>query len=220
MNPIQPPIGAWPAHVTEGPSLTVFELPVSRRRAGLNVAGKAVNFGPDGILFDVPITISVPVDATANLTGHHLRVFEYHPSSSTTPEAWTEKDMPQGFTVPDQPSILKSVTNSFSVYVAVKIANSAASQEAPDVIVGEQTLVSSNGTPAAGENVKEKCGASHFPLLVSVAVFPPLPLSVSVPPSPAPLFSPTATIPATLSSPVSSLFSLPFTQDTHTHIHT
>jgi len=64
---IELPAGAWPAHVTEGPSLTVFELPISWRRTGQDVAGKAVKFGPDGIEFDVPITISVPVDPNTDL---------------------------------------------------------------------------------------------------------------------------------------------------------
>ena len=85
------------------------------------MAGKAVNFGPDGTVFDVPVTISVPVDSHTDLTNHILRVFRYHPPSKTTPESWTEMAMPEGYEVPDRPTSIKCVTTSFSVYVAVKV---------------------------------------------------------------------------------------------------
>lgn len=151
---IELPAGAWPAHVTEGPSLTVFELPISWRRTGQDVAGKAVKFGPDGIEFDVPITISVPVDPNTDLAGYHLRVFKYHPSSGTTPESWTQKEMPDGYKVPDQPSIIKGVTKSFSVYVAVKVPDDAsqeASAAAPAPNTGDPKELVSSDTTVAGK---------------------------------------------------------------------
>ena len=93
----------------------MFELPISWKRAGQDVAGKAVNFGPDVIEFNVPVTNSVPVDSNTGLESNHLRIFKYHSSSGTTPESWTEKEMPEGNEVLDQPSIVKGVTKSFYV---------------------------------------------------------------------------------------------------------
>jgi len=143
--------GAWPAQVTEGPSFTVFELPISWRRAGQDVAGKAVKFGPDGIEFNVPITISVPVDSNTDLESHHLRIFKYRPSSGTTPESWTEKEMPEGYEVPDQPSIIKGVTKSFSIYIAVKVPDDT-SQEAGVAAPAHNA----DPNTVAGANVKVK----------------------------------------------------------------
>ena len=116
-----------------------------------------MKFGPDGIEFDVPITISVPVDPNTDLAGYHLRVFKYHPSSGTTPESWTQKEMPDGYKVPDQPSIIKGVTKSFSVYVAVKVPDDAsqeASAAAPAPNTGDPKELVSSDTTVAGENIK------------------------------------------------------------------
>ena len=140
----------------------MFELPISWRRAGQDVVGKAVKFSPDGIEFDVPITISVPVDSNTDLAGHHLRVFKYHPSSGTTSESWTEKEMPDGYKVPDQPSIIKGVTKSFSVDIAVKVPDDVlqeASAAAPAPNAGDPKELVNSDTTVAGVNVKVKHAA-------------------------------------------------------------
>ena len=110
------------------------------------MAGNAVNFGPDGTVFDVPVTISVPVHSPTDLTNHILRVFRYHPASKTTPESWTEMAMPEGYEVPDRPTSIKCVTTSFSVYVAVKVPIDTAQPEgqAPTAV----SPVATDGEPS------------------------------------------------------------------------
>jgi len=83
--------------------------------------GNAVHFGPDGIVFDTPITVSVPVYANIDLTSHELRIFRYHPQSELSPESWTEMKFPDGYQIPHDLTAIKCVTTSFSVYVAVKV---------------------------------------------------------------------------------------------------
>ena len=82
------PPGAWPANVTAGPSIAVFEIPPAARRGAAVVAGKGVNFGPDGIAFSIPVAISCPVDSGFNVIDRTLRIQKYIPRTNTTAAAW------------------------------------------------------------------------------------------------------------------------------------
>ena len=126
------PPGAWPANLTTGPSITVFEIPPAARRGAAVVAGKGVNFGPDGIEFSVPVTISCPVDSGFNANGRTLRVQKYIPQTSTTPAAWGPPlDIPDDGASPkgwkrDSAGKLMAVsalTTSFSPYAVVDLTS-------------------------------------------------------------------------------------------------
>jgi len=112
------PAGAWPAGMTEGPSITIFEIP-SSRRAG-TVAGVGVNFGPDGTQFSSPVTIACPVNANFDLGNRLLKVYRYNPASGSNPPTWTPDGglpFPAGYTVPSGVvTFVKGTTMSFSAY--------------------------------------------------------------------------------------------------------
>lgn len=75
------PAGAWPAGAP-GPTLTVFdEASLRRRRAGgaegAVLAGRAVSFGPEGVKFNKPVSISLPFDQKSDYGTRKLYVHKY-----------------------------------------------------------------------------------------------------------------------------------------------
>ena len=128
------PPGAWPSNISQGPSITVFEIPTAQRRGAPVVAGKGVNFGPEGIEFPVHVTISCPVDSGFNATGRLLRVQKYSPQTNTTAAAWSPtgglKYPDDGASPPgwkrDSVGKLKAIsalTTSFSPYAVVDLTS-------------------------------------------------------------------------------------------------
>ena len=109
------PAGAWPEDLGEGPSMTVFELPPMPEEPATDgkkpkkVAGKCINFGPEGVKFSKPVAISLPLDlSTLDLTGMMLRPHRFNPDDSS----WTEIALPEGYEVPSFPNCLANSTNS------------------------------------------------------------------------------------------------------------
>ena len=157
------PPGAWPANLTTGPSITVFEIPPAARRGAAVVAGKGVNFGPDGIAFSVPVTISCPVDSGFNANGRTLRVQKYIPQTSTTPAAWGPPlDIPDDGASPkgwkrDSAGKLMAVsalTTSFSPYAVVDLTS--AGTPAPSTPTPPQSTPQSTPNKAPVVNLPPK----------------------------------------------------------------
>lgn len=153
------PPGAWPENLQQGPSIAVFELPASRRRAG-TVAGKAVSFGPDGTQFSSPVTISCPVDSNFDAGNRQLQVHRYNPSTGTTPVSWTKLPYPDGYEVPSGAvSAVKGTTMSFSAYAVLAVdppsSMSSTSLPTPPPTTPEPST-STSSTSSSSVTVKNK----------------------------------------------------------------
>ena len=178
------PAGAWPEGLTEGPSMTVFEMPPSNDSATdkKKIAGKAINFGPEGIKFSKPVTLSLPLDLSGlDLGGLQLRPHRYNPEDGS----WTMIPFPDGYEPPAiggvcnasnsssssssnasnasacsgaaAPSIIKGATMSFSAYAALGVP-----PEAPAGVIG--------GTGTIEEPEEEEAAGGWIPILIGVIV--------------------------------------------------
>jgi len=108
------PAGAWPEDLSEGPSMTIFELPLVPEELATDgkkkkvVAGKCINFEPKGVKFSKPVTIALPLDlSTLDLTGMMLRPHRFNPNDNS----WTEIALPEGYEVPSFANCDKDSTN-------------------------------------------------------------------------------------------------------------
>ena len=133
------PAGAWPAALSVGPSIAIFQMPAGARR-GAAVAGLGVNLGPDGTRFSKPVTITAPVNADFDLGNRILRVHRYNPQTDRRAAAsWTPLPYPEGYTVPTAPSVVKASTMSFSAYFALAV-DPESDAETVGVVQGELVI--------------------------------------------------------------------------------
>jgi hypothetical protein len=119
------PAGAWPEGAP-GPTLTVFDETSLRRRraggaAGAVLAGRAVNFGPEGIKFKKPVSIALPYDKTRDYGTRKLYVHKY----ATYPNGSQWEIRPYSLSVVDPINAkfgtVTADTPSFSAYAVLAL---------------------------------------------------------------------------------------------------
>ena len=128
------PAGAWP--LLEGPSAVVFDYPIARIGAAVRrssaavagpgqVAGKALNFGPENTTFRAPVTISLPVEAQVlmalNASTHQVMVHRYVAATQTLEPLSSPTTVERVTSAQGGGGIARAQTSHFSAYVAMVV---------------------------------------------------------------------------------------------------
>ena len=131
---LEVPAGAWP--LLEGPSAVVFDYPIARIGAAARrsadavagpgqVAGKALNFGPENTTFRAPVTISLPVEAQVlmalNSSTHQVVVHRYVAATQTLEPLSTPTTVERFTSAQGGGGIARAHTSHFSAYVAMVV---------------------------------------------------------------------------------------------------
>jgi len=162
------PPDTWPAALSVGPSIAIFEMPAgagegAAMMADAAVAGLGVTLGPGGTRLSKPVTISVPVHADFDLGNRVLRVHRYSPPTDQGAAAsWTPVAYPEGYTVPNAPGVVEASVRSLrGAYAVLAVPPHSVTRPSLD---GAVATIS--GLPSDAELDRQGIGSDWGPKVV------------------------------------------------------
>ena len=142
--------------------MQIFQLPSSYKQQDLlSILGPAVNFGPEGVKFSKPVSISLPVDPSMDMGNRQFAALRFNPTSKLWEEIAIDTSKPPA--VPGD-KLVYALTSSFSVYASAAQTMQAAAASSSKTPEGSKL----NRGAIIGGVVGGFCG---FILLLSIASY-------------------------------------------------